>query len=76
MSFWGGKPTPLDKQEYIRIKYWPAGERVHPNPSKLQALKPERWGRMSGQAREAWARNYLRRSMGKAEYVGWVNSNG
>ena len=48
MSFLGGKRTPPDKQEYIRIKYWPAGERVYSTPSKLQALKPDTWGQMIG----------------------------
>jgi hypothetical protein len=73
MSFFGSKTSP-EKHHYIRVKYWPAGERVYPKPSKLQASRPEEWGRMSGQAREVWARNYLRRQMGsKAEYVGWVN---
>jgi len=75
MSLLGAKTLP-EKQRYIRIKYWPAGERIYPDPNKLQALKPDKWGRMSGQARETWARNHLRRSCGlKAEYVGWVNSD-
>ena len=62
--------------KYIRIKYWPV-ERIYPDPNKLQASKPDTWKRMSAQAREAWAKNYLRHMMGpKAVYVGWVNSDG
>jgi hypothetical protein len=72
-----GAKIPADKQRYIRIKYWPAGERVYPTPNKLQALKPDTWGRMSGQAREVWARNQLRRVMGpKSEFLGWADSDG
>jgi hypothetical protein len=75
MSPFGVKTSP-ERARYIRIEYWPAGERVRPKPDRLQALKPEKWGRMSGQAREAWARNQLRRqAMSKVEYVGWVNSD-
>lgn len=70
-----GAKTPLERRRCVRIEYWPAGERVCSDPSELRAVRPEKWGRMSGQAREAWARNQLRMVMGsRVEYVGWVNS--
>lgn len=73
----GDVRVPPERARYIRIEYWPAGERVRSRPNRLQALKPETWRRMSGQAREAWARNHLRRlATSKVEYVGWVNSDG